>query len=64
MAKTPQNRTAETEDRKSKTEEDRELTRELEQSFPASDPPSTTQPGGGITGPEVVKPSKTESGGA
>jgi hypothetical protein len=38
---------------KSKNEQERELSKELEMSFPASDPPSSTQPGGGITGPEV-----------
>ena len=31
---------------------DRELLKELEDTFPASDPPSITQPGGGITGAE------------
>jgi hypothetical protein len=46
MAKTEQ-------DRKSKNEEDRQLSRELEMSFPASDPPAATQPGSGITGPEA-----------
>jgi hypothetical protein len=40
---------------KSKAEQDRELSRELELSFPASDPPASTEPGGGITGPEVAK---------
>ena len=40
---------------KSKNEQERELSRELEMSFPASDPLSLTQPGGGITGPEVDK---------
>lgn len=34
--------------------EDRELTKELDMSFPASDPPASTQPGSGITGPEVA----------
>ena len=43
---------------KSKKEEDRQLSRELEESFPASDPPASTQPGGGITGPEVKPTSK------
>jgi len=43
---------------KSKKEEDRELSRELEDSFPASDPPASTQPGSGITGPEVKSTSK------
>ena len=46
MAKTEQ-------DRKSKNKEDRQLSRELEMSFPASDPPAATQPGSGITGPET-----------
>jgi hypothetical protein len=41
-------------DRKSKNEEDRQLSRELEMSFPASDPPAATQPGSGITGPEAA----------
>ena len=40
---------------KSKNEQERELSKELEMSFPASDPPSLTQPGAGITGPEVDK---------
>jgi hypothetical protein len=43
---------------KSKKEEDRQLSRELEESFPASDPPASTQPGSGITGPEVKPTSK------
>jgi hypothetical protein len=57
MAKTPQDRKSknEVEARKSKKEEDRQLSRELEESFPASDPPAATQPGSGITGPEVTK---------
>jgi hypothetical protein len=46
MAKTEHNQ-------KSKDEKDRELSRELEMSFPASDPPAATQPGSGITGPEA-----------
>jgi hypothetical protein len=40
---------------KSKNEQERELSKELEMSFPAGDPLSLTQPGGGITGPEVDK---------
>ncbi|MES2905863.1 MAG: hypothetical protein V4691_02355 [Pseudomonadota bacterium] len=32
----------------------KKLDKQLEASFPASDPPSVTQPGGGITGPEDV----------
>jgi len=34
----------------------KELDKELESTFPASDPPASTQPGGGITGPEVTPP--------
>jgi hypothetical protein len=43
---------------KSKGEQERQLTKELEQTFPASDPPASTQPGSGVTGPEVVEPQK------
>jgi hypothetical protein len=45
---------------KSKGEQERQLSEELKQSFPASDPPASTQPGSGITGPEGVEqtPSK------
>ena len=43
---------------KSKGEKERDLSKELEMSFPASDPPASTQPGSGITGPEVAKPKK------
>jgi len=39
-----------------KKEKERKLSEELELTFPASDPPASTQPGSGITGPEVVKP--------
>ena len=57
MAKTEQDqKSKDKEDRKSKNEEDRQLSRELEMSFPASDPPTATQPGGGITGPEAAGP--------
>ena len=45
-------------ERKSKGEQERQLTKELEETFPASDPPASTQPGGGVTGPEVVEPKK------
>jgi hypothetical protein len=57
MTKTPQNQKSENESeaQKSKKGEDRQLSRELEESFPASDPPAATQPGSGITGPEVTK---------
>jgi hypothetical protein len=41
---------------KSKGDQERQLTKELEATFPASDPPASTQPGSGITGPEAVKP--------
>lgn len=41
--------------RKSRNEEDRQLSRELEMSFPASDPPAATQPGSGVTGPEAAR---------
>ena len=40
--------------KKSKGDQDRELSKELVETFPASDPPAITQPGGGVTGPEVV----------
>jgi hypothetical protein len=46
--------------KKSKKEEDQELSEELEMSFPASDPPSSTQPGGGITGAEPTTAGRTE----
>ena len=55
MAKTQQDgKSRKKGERKSKSEEDRQLSRELEMSFPASDPPAATQPGGGITGPEAA----------
>jgi hypothetical protein len=38
---------------KSKGDQERRLSEELKESFPASDPPASTQPGGGITGTEV-----------
>ena len=41
---------------KYKNKEDRQLSKELEMSFPASDPPAATEPGSGITG--AVPPSK------
>jgi hypothetical protein len=46
-------RRAEKQKRKRKNDQEHELSKELEMSFPASDPPSVTQPGGGITGPDV-----------
>jgi hypothetical protein len=45
---------------KSKVEQDRQLTKELAMTFPASDPPASAQPGGGITGPDA-KPSARAS---
>jgi hypothetical protein len=41
--------------KKSKESEDKKLSKDLEQTFPASDPLSSTQPGGGITGPPKRK---------
>lgn len=41
-----------------KKREDRRLEEGVEDTFPASDPVSETQPGGGITGPEVLEPQK------
>jgi hypothetical protein len=35
-----------------------ELDKELESTFPASDPPASTQPGSGVTGPESARPTK------
>jgi hypothetical protein len=50
----------EKQERRSQDEQDRKLSKELDNeldmSFPASDPPASTQPGGGVTGPEVAKP--------
>jgi hypothetical protein len=48
--------TKEKQEKKTKGEQERQLSKELEMSFPASDPPASTQPGSGITGPEAVKP--------
>jgi hypothetical protein len=41
-----------------KRREERDLEKGVEDTFPASDPPSASQPGGGITGPEVVHEKK------
>ena len=43
-------------DKKSKGEQEQQLSKELEQTFPASDPPASVLPGSGVTGPEVAKP--------
>ncbi|THD48981.1 MAG: hypothetical protein E7774_02080 [Bradyrhizobium sp.] len=40
---------------KPKSEQDRDLSRALEETFPASDPPAAIEPGGGITGPEAAR---------
>jgi hypothetical protein len=45
---------------KSKSEQERQLAKELEMTFPASDPPASTQPGAGVTGPEVKSPRPAE----
>ena len=44
--------------RDEKKREDKLHEKAVEQSFPASDPPSTSQPGSGITGPEVIDEKK------
>ena len=54
MTKANQERTKRRES-KSKGQQDRELSKELDMTFPASDPPASTQPGSGITGPEVAR---------
>ena len=41
-----------------KKRDDKNLEKGVEDTFPASDPPSATQPGGGITGPEVLDEKK------
>ena len=41
-----------------KKAEDKRLDDELDDTFPASDPPSTTAPGHGETGPEVKRPER------
>jgi hypothetical protein len=40
---------------KEKREEEKLHQRAVEDTFPASDPPATTQPNSGITGPEVAR---------
>lgn len=39
----------------------KELDKELELTFPASDPPASTQPGSGITGPEITSAAGKQS---
>jgi hypothetical protein len=41
-----------------KKREEKHHDKAVEDSFPASDPASTTQPGSGITGPEVIDEKK------
>jgi hypothetical protein len=53
--------TKEKQEPKSKGAQERQLSEELKQSFPASDPPASTQPGSGITGPEAVKPTPNKT---
>ena len=38
-----------------KLEPEKQLAKQLDDTFPASDPPSITQPGSGITGAEVAR---------
>jgi hypothetical protein len=47
---------------KSKAEQERQLTKELGMTFPASDPPSSTQPGSGIAGPNDKLPELRRKG--
>jgi hypothetical protein len=44
-----------TQPKKAQEQVSKELDKELESTFPASDPPASTQPGSGITGPEVAR---------
>ena len=46
------------EQQKPKAEQDRQLSKDLEMTFPASDPPASTQPGGGIAGPDDRPPKR------
>jgi hypothetical protein len=56
MAKQSMQNRIKDDEKKSKKEEDQELSEELEMSFPASDPPSSTQPGAGSLGPSPRLP--------
>jgi hypothetical protein len=44
--------------RKERKREETHHEQAVEDTFPASDPPSTSQPGSGITGPEVIDEKK------
>ena len=44
--------------REEKKREAKHHDKAVEDTFPASDPPSTSQPGSGITGPEVIDKDK------
>jgi hypothetical protein len=54
--------TAKAQKPRAKADQDRQLSKALEATFPASDPPSATEPGGGVTGPEVVKQAPGKKG--
>lgn len=43
---------------KERKREEKHHEKAVEDTFPASDPPSTSQPGSGITGPEVIDEKK------
>jgi hypothetical protein len=55
----------EKQERRTQDQQDRklskELDKELDMSFPASDPPASTQPGSGVTGPEVAEPAPAKA---
>ena len=55
----------EEQERRTQDQQDRklskELDKELDMSFPASDPPASTQPGSGVTGPEVAEPAPAKA---
>jgi hypothetical protein len=54
MAKTDKEPRASSESR-TKAEQGHKLSKELEMTFPASDPPASAQPGAGVTGPVITK---------
>lgn len=45
-----------------KRDREQDLDEALEMTFPASDPLASTEPGGGLTGPEVVERPKKRGG--